>query len=129
MEMLKVAAVIGLALAATAPGIALAAPDEVVVVGVPDGGLAANALMSGDFQRAANKLKTPLPDGANDPARLINLGNAYAGMGRMGDARDAYKAARFAPESLLVLANGNEESSRDIARRALGKLQASYAMR
>ena len=48
--MLKVAAVIGLALAATAPGIALAAPDEVVVVGVPDGGLAANALMSGDFQ-------------------------------------------------------------------------------
>ncbi|BAV64172.1 hypothetical protein [Sphingobium cloacae] len=127
--MLKVAAVIGLALAATAPGIALAAPDEVLVVGVPDGGLAANALMSGDFGKAANKLKSPVPDGANDPARLINLGNAYAGLGRMADARDAYKAARFAPETLLVLANGKEESSRDIARRAMGKLATNYAMR
>ncbi|MGC4253016.1 MAG: tetratricopeptide repeat protein [Sphingobium sp.] len=127
--MLKVAAIIGLALVATTPGVALAAPDEVLVVGVPDGGLAANALMSGDFQKAANKLKAPTPDGANDPARLINLGNAYAGMGRMADARDAYKAARFAPETLLVLANGSEESSRDIARRAMGRLEASYAMR
>ncbi|SCW68685.1 hypothetical protein SAMN02927924_02135 [Sphingobium faniae] len=127
--MLKVAAIIGLALAATAPGIALAAPGEVLVVGVPDGGLAAHALMAGDFQKAANKLKAPVPDGANDPARLINLGNAYAGMGRMADARHAYKAARFAPETLLILANGNEESSRDIARRAMGRLEMNYAMR
>lgn len=127
--MLKVAAIIGLALAATAPGSALAAPEEVLVVGVPDGGLAANALMARDFQKAAKKLEAPWPDGANDPARLINLGNAYAGMGRMVDARGAYNAARFAPDTLLVLANGSEESSRSIARRALGKLQTTYAMR
>lgn len=108
---------------------AIAASDEMVVVGVPDGRLAAGAIVSGDFQRALNRLEQARPDGANDPARLINLGNAYAGLGRMKDAHDAYRAARFAPDSLLVLANGTEESSRSIAHRALGRIEASYAMR
>lgn len=127
--MAKVAAIIGLALACGVPGVAFAAPDEVVVVGVPDGGLAATSLMAKDYDKAARRLAAPRPDAANDPARLINLGNAYAGLGRMADAREAYRSARFAPETLLVLANGEEGSSRDVARRALGRLEASYAMR
>lgn len=127
--MRKAAVLMGLALAAIAPGVAMAAPEDVVVVGVPDGGLAANALMSHDFQKAATKLKAVWPDGANDPARLINLGNAYAGMGRLVAAREAYRSARFAPEVMLVMADGSEGSSRDVARRAISRLNPSYAMR
>ena len=127
--MLKVAAIIGVALASGMSGTAFASSDEVVVVGVPDGGLAASALMAGSYEKAARRLSQTWPDGANDPARLINLGNAYAGLGRIKDAREAYRSARFAPESTLILANGEETSSRDVARRALGRLQTGYAMR
>ncbi|MCI4589538.1 tetratricopeptide repeat protein [Sphingobium sp. BYY-5] len=127
--MRKAAVMMGLVLAAMAPGMAQAAPEEMVVVGVPDGGLAAKALTAGRFEDALRKL-APMPVyGENDPARLINLGSAYAGMGKMAQAREAYRAARFAPEVTLVLANGNQESSRDIAARALGRLNPSYAMR
>lgn len=127
--MKKVALWMGLALAATMPGVAHAAPDDVVVVGVPDGGLAANALSARNYQKAATQLQAAWPDGANDPARLINLGNAYAGLGRMTDARAAYRSARFAPDILLVMADGSEGSSRDVARRAISRLNPSYAMR
>ena len=127
--MKKAAAMIGLALVAMVPGVACAEPDNVVVIGVPDGGLAAKALLAGDFSKAVSKLQPMRVDGANDPARLINLGNAYAGVGRMADAREAYRSARFAPDTMLVLANGTEESSRDVAVRALGRLNPHYAMR
>lgn len=126
--MIKLMAVLGLAAVSMAPA-AVWAADEVVVVGVPDGGLAAASLMSRDYATAARRLSTPRPDEANDPARLINLGNAYVGLGRMHDAHKAYRSARFAPEMTLSLANGEESSSRDVARRALGRLEASYAMR
>ncbi|WP_176590474.1 tetratricopeptide repeat protein [Sphingobium sp. EM0848] len=127
--MKMVAATFGLVLAALAPTVAFAAPDEMVVVGVPDGRLAAGALVSGDYAHAARRLEEVRPDAANDPARLINLGNAYAGMGKVKAAHAAYKAARFAPDSLLVTADGKESFSRDIARRAMGRLETQYAMR
>jgi Flp pilus assembly protein TadD len=131
--MKKAAIMMGLMLAAMVPDMAQAAAqagaDEVVVVGVPDGKLAANALTSGRFAAAERKLAAMPVFGENDPARLINLGNAYAGLGKMAQAREAYRAARFAPELTLVLANGDEESSRTVAARALGRLNPSYAMR
>ncbi|EQA99295.1 hypothetical protein L288_19895 [Sphingobium quisquiliarum P25] len=127
--MIKLMAVLGFAAASLAPVAASAAAGEVVVVGVQDGGLAAASLMSRNYESAAKRLAAPRPDEANDPARLINLGNAYAGLGRMHDAQEAYRSARFAPDMTLSLANGEEASSRDIARRALGRLEASYAMR
>ncbi|QGP78472.1 tetratricopeptide repeat protein [Sphingobium sp. CAP-1] len=129
--MKKVAVIMGLALAAVTPGMAQAAsdPQDVVVLGMPDSSLAANALSAGRFEDARRKL-APMPVyGENDPARLINLGNAYAGLGKMAQAREAYRAARFAPEVTLVLANGEEESSRAVALRAIGRLNPSYAMR
>ena len=127
--MKKAAIIMGLALAALTPGMAQAAPVDMVVVGAPDGTLAAKALQAGRFEDAQRKLAAMPVYGENDPARLINLGNAYAGMGRMAQAREAYRSARFAPEVTLVLANGNEESSRDVAVRALSRLNPSYAMR
>ena len=111
--MVRMAAIVGLALAASMSNAAAAASDEVVVVGVPDGRLAAPALIARDYEKAARRLAPMWPEGANDPARLINLGNAYAGLGRMKDAREAYRSARFAPESTLLLANGEAASSRD----------------
>ncbi|BBC99940.1 MULTISPECIES: tetratricopeptide repeat protein [Sphingobium] len=126
--MKKAAIMMGLALAAMTPGMAQAAPEEMVVVGAPDGTLAATALQAGRFVDAQRKLASMPVYGENDPARLINLGNAYAGLGKMAQAREAYRSARFAPEVTLVLANGNEESSRDVAVRALSRLNPSYAM-
>jgi len=126
--MKKAAIMMGLALAAMTPGMAQAAPEEMVVVGAPDGTLGATALQAGRFVDAQRKLASMPVYGENDPARLINLGNAYAGLGKMAQAREAYRSARFAPEVTLVLANGNEESSRDVAVRALSRLNPSYAM-
>ncbi|WP_336970859.1 tetratricopeptide repeat protein [Sphingobium aromaticiconvertens] len=99
------------------------------IVGVTDGGLAATALMQGDFRGAATRLKAKSPDAINDPARLINLGNAYAGMGRYAKAHEIYTSARYAPDTMLVLADGSEAFSRDIARRALGRLGTNFAAR
>lgn len=129
--MKKAAVMMACALAAMVPGAAHAASEaqDLVVVGVPDGSLAANALSAGRFDVALRKLAPMRVYGENDPARLINLGNAYAGTGRMAQAREAYRAARSAPEVTLTLANGAEESSRDVALRALGRLNPSYAMR
>ena len=127
--MLKVALIDGFALACVSPAMAQSAPEDVIVVGVPDGGLAARDLTAGDYAKAAKRLKAVWPDSANDPARLINLGNAYAGMGRMVDARSAYKSARFSPEMTLVMADGSEQSSRDVARRAMNRLTPVYASR
>lgn len=124
--MVKIAALLGLALLA-AP--VAASANELTQVGVPDGRLAAASLASGDFAKAARRLNVVRPDAANDPARLINLGNAYLGMGRLLDAKSAYTAARYAAEDTLILADGTEASSRDIARTALRRISASYASR
>lgn len=127
--MSKAAILMGAVLALAAPMAAWAAPDSLVEVGLPDGRLAAAALESGNFTKAQRNLTVVRPDAANDPARLINLGNAYVGMGRMADARTIYARALYAPDAMLTLANGTEESSRSIARRALGRVESSYAMR
>ncbi|MES2174708.1 MAG: tetratricopeptide repeat protein [Pseudomonadota bacterium] len=129
--MKKVAVMMGLALAAMTPNMAQAAAEgqDLVVVAGPEGRLAASALAAGRYDAALRKLEPMQVYGENDPARLINLGNAYAGAGRLAQAREAYRSARFAPETTLVLANGAEESSRMVAMRALSRLNPSYAMR
>jgi hypothetical protein len=127
-SMFKAAAVAGFLLASAVPAMASAA-DDVIVSVVPDAGLAASALLAHDFDKAARKLQAVWPDTINDPARLINLGNAYAGMGRTSDAREAYAAVARVPDMTLVLADGSEESSRSIAQRASARLNTSYAMR
>src|SRR3546814_12093851 len=102
-EMREMAVFLGFVLAVSAPVEAFAASAQAEEVGVPDGRLAASALTSGDYGKAVKRLSLIAPDAANDPARLINLGNAYAGLGRMNDAREAYKSARYAPEGMLEI--------------------------
>ncbi|MET0370148.1 MAG: tetratricopeptide repeat protein [Sphingobium sp.] len=91
--------------------------------------LSAGALATGHFERAARQLNAVPTGGVNDAARLINLGNAYAGLGKTSDARQAYLAAQRAPEAVLQTADGSEGSSRAIARRAMDRLEVSFAMR
>jgi len=126
--MRKVAAILVLALAAQVSTTAFAA-DETIVVGVSDRGLASAALLSGDYRDAARRLESLRSDFADDPARLINLGNAYAGMGRLKSARNAYQAASFAPDTVLITADGRQSYSREIARNAIRRLKTNFAMR
>jgi Flp pilus assembly protein TadD len=101
-----------------------------VEVGYKPGALGVAAIMKGDYQTAVRQLNAM--DGVTqaDPARLINLGNAYAGMGRYADARAAYAAAyRASPADDIMLADGSVRSSRAIAREALRRLPAGYASR
>lgn len=56
---------------------------------------------------------------ANDPAALINLGTAYARMGRLSEARDCFDRAIASRERYdLELANGQWMDSRRAARAA-----------
>jgi hypothetical protein len=134
-EMRGMVAFAGFFLAGALATGAIAAPDQAPsgqsnqVVGVTDGGLAASSLTAREYRIAASRLKEKSPDAINDPARLINLGNAYAGMGRYAKARETYMAARYAPDMMLVLADGSEASSRAIAGRALSRLGTSLAVR
>ena len=60
----------------------------------------------------------------NDPAALINLGTAYARLGRKSDAHAAYAAAILSTERYdLQLSGGEWIDSRDAARLAIHYLE------
>lgn len=120
----KVTTFLGFVSLLTVPGMALATSADVT-----DGGPGARALKAREFRIAADMLKARSPDAINDAARLINLGNAYVGLGRYDAARKAYVRARYSPEQMLVLADGSEASSRDIAAKALSRLGTNFAAR
>jgi len=61
---------------------------------------------------------------ARDPSRLINLGTAYARLGRTAEAARAYDAAIGSPIRYdLELASGRYMDSRWAARTALANLE------
>lgn len=61
----------------------------------------------------------------DDPAKLINLGVAYARMGDLPRARAMFRAAHTAPERVdLETASGEWVYSRVLARRALAMLDS-----
>src|SRR3546814_10017272 len=69
-------------------------------------------LQAGANDAAVAKLTTSDVD-ARDPSRLINLGTAYARLGRSADARTAYEAAAASPIRYdLELADGTTMDSR-----------------
>lgn len=83
-------------------------------------------LSAGQNQAAVAKL-TGNPDlDARDPSRLINLGTAYARLGRTDQAAQMYQAAITSPIRYdLELADGRYMDSRWAARTALGYLQTN----
>lgn len=83
-------------------------------------------LRAGDNRGAITKLTAQTDLDARDPSRLINLGTAYARLGRTDDAATAYEAAISSPIRYdLELADGRYVDSRWAARTALANLSDS----
>lgn len=90
----------------------------------------AKALLSGDFVSAESQIAQQGPEASKDPVALINLGNAYAGMGRRADAQLAYRAAIKAdPNAELDMADGSVRTVRQVASTAMQRLGVDYATR
>lgn len=105
-----------------------AAAQSIVVVTAPQTDetvlpVAFAELRAGENQAAVEKLTGETRLDARDPSRLINLGTAYARLGRTADAKAAYEAAAASPIRYdLELANGDYMDSRWAARTALTNL-------
>jgi len=105
-----------------------AAAQSIVVVTAPQTDetvlpVAFAELRAGENQAAVEKLTGETQLDARDPSRLINLGTAYARLGRTADAKAAYEAAAASPIRYdLELANGDYMDSRWAARTALTNL-------
>lgn len=82
-------------------------------------------LRAGENHAAIAKLTDDTSLDARDPSRLINLGTAYARLGRTSDAAAAYDAAMASPIRYdLELADGRYVDSRWAARTARANLAA-----
>lgn len=92
-------------------------------IGYANGALGYDALVAGDLPRAEAQLNARHGVTMNDPARLLNLANVYMQTGRTQEARALLIAVRDNRTSFDVeLANGAIASTRDVARRALARM-------
>lgn len=86
--------------------------------------VAFEALRDGKPSDAVTQLSQTTLVSPRDPSRLINLGTAFARLGRTSDARAMYQAAVNTPIRYdLELADGRYMDSRWAARIALAGLQ------
>src|SRR5690606_39634960 len=105
-----------------------AAAQSIVVVTAPQADseilpVAYAELKAGENRVAIEKLTGDTRLDARDPSRLINLGTAYARLGRTAEAAAAYDSAIGSPIRYDVeLANGDYVDSRWAARTALANL-------
>ena len=113
-----------------ASGVAHAAPGNKDEIRYPSGSIGYDALVAGDNERAILQISTSNRVSRNDPAKLINLGQAYARTGRTAEAAVLFETAMASREQFdLVLANGRVMSSKEAARRALSGLQTRFTSR
>lgn len=88
------------------------------------------ALAAGQNRDAIAQILADKSIDADDPSRLINLGAAYARIGRADLAETMFKAAiRSDVRYDLELADGTMMDSRAAARLALSRLNKVYASR
>ena len=117
-------------IASSTGGVAVAQTPSGGEIGYAIGSLGYDALVAGDNERAINQILTSEKVSRNDPARLINLGQAYARTGRTLEAKQMFTAAIVSRDEVdLILADGRVMSSKEAARQALAKLQARVASR
>ena len=104
------------------------AAQSIVVVTAPQADsevlpVAYAELKAGENHAAVEKLTGETGLAARDPSRLINLGTAYARLGRTAEAAAAYDNAIGSPIRYdLELADGRYVDSRWAARTALANL-------
>ncbi len=127
MKMAKMLSVAGGLLLISAPAEAAEAEGE---IGYSKGALGYDALVAGDNETALEQLKAADGVHENDPARLINIGQAYVRTGRTGDAAKMFMAAMNSNRSFdLLLADGSVMNSREAAKKALNGLNNRIASR
>lgn len=86
-------------------------------------------LQAGDTAAAVRHLEECRDMEAGDPARLINLGSAYASQGRVAEAESMFRAAIASDQRYrLELADGSWIDSREAARLALARLHQAGAV-
>lgn len=108
-----------LAFAALSASAATAASAQAVESGYARGTLAVAAIDRGDWARA-EQLLTDVRLDADDPARLINLGQVYWEQGRHGEALSAWRRALASTRHFEVeTLSGRTVSTAQIAREAL----------
>ncbi len=114
-----------LALALSAAGsLAVIAASPAAAQAQPDGELAAGKLARGETTTAIASLEIQREAAPDDPALLINLGIAYAHMGKEEKARAMFDAALKSDEPTeLETADGNATDSRRLARKAMAMLE------
>jgi tetratricopeptide (TPR) repeat protein len=124
------------ALGMAAPAIAQPVQNRAAAneIGYEAGALGYAALLKGNYPVALEQMqaaeKQVSPAARRDPARLINMGLAYAKMGDLALARSHYQAAIDADRSFdVILSDGRVMDSRVAARHALRRLDQGYASR
>jgi uncharacterized protein HemY len=121
---------LGALIAGTIAVAAQAKPDAIGEISYPNGSIGYEALMRGENERAVSQILASVELSKNDPAKLLNLGRAYARMGQTEKAAEYFKAAMQARESVdLVLADGRVMNSKVAAREAFDNLQRRVATR
>jgi Flp pilus assembly protein TadD len=114
----------------TISGAAQAKSDAAGEISYPKGSIGYEALMRGDNERAVSQIMANAQVSKHDPAKLLNLGRAYARIGRTEQAAGYFKAAMQARDSVdLVLADGRVMNSKVAAREAYASLQMRIATR
>jgi Flp pilus assembly protein TadD len=99
-------------------------------VGYPRQSLGYVALVAGNPGLAEVQIETSRGVAVDDPARLLNLGAVHMQTGRIETARHLFEAVRDHRREIMVeTANGEAISSRDVARRALSRLNTNLASR
>lgn len=114
----------------SASGVAHAASNANGEIGYPKGSIGYDALVAGENDRAISQIMTNDRVSRNDPAKLINLGQAYARTGRTAEAEQLFNAAMQSRDDFdLILADGTVMNSKEAARLALAKLRMRVASR
>lgn len=129
------------ALGMAAPAIAQPVQNRAAAneIGYEAGALGYAALLKGNYPVALEQMQAaeqqvspsaPQDLSRRDPARLINMGLAYAKMGDLALARSHYQAAIDSERSFdVILSDGRVMDSRVAARHALRRLDQGYASR
>lgn len=107
-----------------------AAPSIAGEISYPKESIGYEALMRGDNERAVFQIMANEQVSSSDPAKLLNLGRAYARMGHTDDAAKMFKAVLESRDSVdLVLADGSVMNSKVAARKAYASLLRRVAAR
>ena len=114
------------ALAMSALAACAATPAPIAEAGYPTGSLALAAIGRGDWATAERLLTSDRRLAADDPARLVNLGEVYMATGRTGEALAAWRQALASPNPAEVETLGGRTARTDqLAREALDHYQRS----